>query len=231
MEEVKKLESKENPLINIALNVVIPSIIMSKFSTREYLGEVWGLVVALSFPLGYGVVDYIKRKKMNFFSGLGLFSVLMTGGIGLLKLDRQWMIVKETAVPAIMGIAVIISSLMNKPFVKIFLGQIMDLEKINKAFSEKGQESEFEPKLVITNYCLAGTFFLSAILNYVLAVIILKGEPGTVVFNQSLGRMTLLSFPVITLPMMAMVMGIIYYLINTIKKHTDLDIEDVIKVK
>jgi hypothetical protein len=230
MEEVKK-ESKENPLINILLNVVIPSVIMTKFSTADYLGEVWGLVIALAFPLGYGLVDYIKNKKMNFFSGLGLFSVLMTGGIGLLKLDRQWMIVKETAVPAVMGIAVLISSLMKKPFVKMFLGQIMDLKKITLAFQEKGHDSEFESKLVFSNYYLAGTFFLSAILNYVLAVWILKGEPGTVEFNQSLGRMTLYSFPVITIPMMAMVMGIIYFLINTIKKHTDLDIEDVIKVK
>jgi hypothetical protein len=230
MEDNKK-ESKEYPLLNILLNVVIPSIIMTKFSTEKYLGEVWGLVIALGFPLGYGLLDYIKRKKMNFFSGLGLFSVLMTGGIGLFKLDRQWMIVKETAVPALMGIAVIISSIINKPFVKMFLGQIMDLKKITEAFTDKGQDNAFESKLVFSNYYLAGTFFLSAILNYILAVMILKGEPGTVEFNQSLGRMTLLSFPVITVPMMIMVMGIIYFLINTIKKHTDLDIEDVIKVK
>ncbi|MBT7610309.1 MAG: MFS transporter [Bacteriovoracaceae bacterium] len=229
--EQSKTDYKENPLINILLNVVIPSVIMTKFSTAKYLGEVWGLVIALAFPLGYGVIDYIKNKKMNFFSGLGLFSVLMTGGIGLLKLDRQWMIVKETAVPATMGIAVLISSLMKKPFVKMFLGQIMDLNKITNAFEEKGYNSEFESKLVFSNYYLAGTFFLSALLNYLLAVQILKGEPGTVEFNQSLGRMTLYSFPVITVPMMVMVMAIIYFLINTIKKHTDLDIEDVIKVK
>lgn len=229
--ETTQETDRENPIINISLNVIIPSVIMTKFSTEKYLGEVWGLVIALAFPLSYGLWDYVKRKKMNFFSGLGLFSVLMTGGIGLMKLDRQWMIIKETAVPLIMGIAVLISSLMKKPFVRMFLNQIMDLDKIDQAFEEKGHNDEFEDKMVSSNYFLAGTFFLSAVLNYVLAVMILKGEPGTVEFNQSLGRMTLLSFPVITVPMMAMVMGIIYFLINSIKKHTDLDIEDVIKVK
>ena len=223
--------NRENPLINISLNVIIPSIIMTKFSTQEYLGEVWGLVIALAFPLGYGLVDYIKNKKMNFFSGLGLFSVIMTGGIGLFKLDRQWMIIKETAVPLLMGVAVLISSIIKRPFVRMFLRHIMDLEKVDKAFEKAGHGNEFEEKMAMTNYFLAGTFFLSAVLNYILAVMILKGEPGTVEFNQSLGRMTLLSFPVITVPMMIMVMGIIYYLINSIKKHTDLEIEDVIKVK
>ncbi len=226
----KKKPKKENPIINIGLNVIIPSIIMTKFSTPNYLGEVWGLVVALAFPLAYGLIEYIKTRKMNFFSALGLFSVFMTGGIGLFKLDRQWMIIKETAIPLIMGIAVLISSIVKRPFVRFFLTQMMDLEKIDKAFQEKGFSDEFEVKMTTSNYFLAGTFFLSSILNYVLAMAILKGEPGTVEFNQSLGRMTLLSFPVITLPMMLMVMGIIYFLVHSIKKHTDLNIEEVIKI-
>ena len=95
---------KENPLINIGLNVIIPSVIMTKFSNADYLGPVWGLVVALAFPISYGLWDFLSKGKTNFFSLLGLFSVLMTGGIGLLKLDKNWMVVKETAIPALMGI-------------------------------------------------------------------------------------------------------------------------------
>ncbi|MCO4795367.1 MAG: hypothetical protein KC493_16730, partial [Bacteriovoracaceae bacterium] len=76
-----------------------------------------------------------------------------------------------------------------------------------------------------------GTFFLSALLNFVLAVYVLQGEPGSTEFNESLGKMTLLSFPVITVPMMVMVMGIIYFLINSIKRNTDLELEEVIKAK
>jgi len=222
---------KENPLLNIGLNVVIPSVIMTKFSNAEYLGPVWGLVVALAFPISYGLWDFVSKGKTNFFSLLGLFSVLMTGGIGLMKLDKTWMVVKETAIPAVMGIGVLISSVMGKPLVRLFLDQIMDIPKIDEAFKSKGHDQLFERNMKLSNTLLAGTFFLSAVLNFVLAVYILEGETGSEQFNESLGKMTLLSFPVITVPMMVMVMGIIYFLINSIKRNTDLELEDVIKVE
>lgn len=222
---------KENPLLNIGLNVVIPSVIMTKFSNAEYLGPVWGLVVALAFPISYGLWDFVSKGKTNFFSLLGLFSVLMTGGIGLMKLDKTWMVVKETAIPAVMGIGVLVSAVMGKPLVRLFLDQIMDIPKIDEAFKSKGHDQLFEKNMKLSNTLLAGTFFLSAVLNFVLAVYILEGETGSEQFNESLGKMTLLSFPVITVPMMVMVMGIIYFLINSIKRNTDLELEDVIKAE
>lgn len=222
---------KENPLINIGLNVIIPSVIMTKFSNADYLGPVWGLVVALAFPISYGLWDFLSKGKTNFFSLLGLFSVLMTGGIGLLKLDKNWMVVKETAIPAIMGIGVLVSAVMGKPLVRLFLDQIMDIPKIDEAFKSKGHDQLFEKNIKLSNTLLAGTFFLSAVLNFVLAVWILEGETGSEKFNESLGKMTLLSFPVITVPMMVMVMGIIFFLINSIKRNTDLELEEVIKAE
>ncbi|TNE95014.1 MAG: MFS transporter [Deltaproteobacteria bacterium] len=222
---------KENPLINIGLNVIIPSVIMTKFSNADYLGPVWGLVVALAFPISYGLWDFLSKGKTNFFSLLGLFSVLMTGGIGLLKLDKNWMVVKETAIPALMGIGVLVSAVMGKPLVRLFLDQIMDIPKIDEAFKNKGHDQLFEKNIKLSNTLLAGTFFLSAVLNFVLAVWILEGETGSEKFNESLGKMTLLSFPVITVPMMVMVMGIIFFLINSIKRNTDLELEEVIKAE
>jgi hypothetical protein len=222
---------KENPLINIGLNVIIPSVIMTKFSNADYLGPVWGLVVALAFPISYGLWDFLSKGKTNFFSLLGLFSVLMTGGIGLLKLDKNWMVVKETAIPALMGIGVLVSAVMGKPLVRLFLDQIMDIPKIDEAFKSKGHDQLFEKNIKLSNTLLAGTFFLSAVLNFVLAVWILEGETGSEKFNESLGKMTLLSFPVITVPMMVMVMGIIFFLINSIKRNTDLELEEVIKAE
>ena len=230
MSELAK-QKKENPLVNIGVNVIIPSVIMTKFSNAEYLGPVWGLIVALAFPIGYGLWDFISKGKTNFFSLLGLFSVLMTGGIGLMKLDKTWMIVKETAIPAIMGIGVLISAMLGKPLVRLFLDQIMDLPKVDEAFKKHGHDQLFEKNMKLSNTFLAGTFFLSAILNFILAIYILEGETGSEKFNESLGKMTLLSFPVITVPMMVMVMGIIFFLINSIKRNTDLELEDVIKAE
>lgn len=222
-------EKKENPLLNLAVNVIIPSVILTKFSTEEHLGQFWGLIIALIFPIGYGVFDFIMRKKINFFSGLGLFSVLMTGGIGLFRLDRDWMVIKETAIPLLMGITVISSQFFGVPLVRGFLNQIIDLDKIDESFKESGHGALFLKKLKISSFLLGGTFFISALLNYILAIKILVGEPGSVEFNESLGKMTALSFPVISVPMLIMVGMIMFYLFSSVKKLTDLDIESVLR--
>lgn len=227
--EKSQEKKKENGLVNILINVIIPSVILTKFSSDKYLGQQIGLVVALAFPLIYGAVDFYKRKKVNFFSGLGLVSVLLTGGIGLFNLNRNWMVAKETGVPLLMGLAVLISQYTKYPLVRTFMGQILDLEKIDKAFEEKGHRDEFEQSLGKSSFYLAGTFFLSAVLNYVLAVKILVGEPGSVEFNESLGKMTALSFPVISVPTTIMVGFILFKLLGSIKSVAGLEFEEVIK--
>ncbi|MDE2817308.1 MAG: hypothetical protein OXK81_11510 [Chloroflexota bacterium] len=49
---------RENPLLSILLNIVIPVIILMRFSSDEWLGPMYGLLVALAFPLAYGIFDY-----------------------------------------------------------------------------------------------------------------------------------------------------------------------------
>ena len=229
--EYLKMEKKknENGYLNLIINVVIPSLILVKLSADDRLGQVYSLILALAFPIGYGVYDYIKSKKLNFISALGLISVLLTGGIGLFKLNKDWMVVKETAIPLIIGIAVLISQRTKYPLVRTILNQVFDLEKIDEEFKKSGHDELFEKNIKTSGVWLGLTFFISAALNYILAVMILKGEPGSVEFNESLGKMTALSFPVISVPMLIMVGVIIFVLVNSIKKYTSLELEDIVK--
>ena len=215
--------------MSLSLNVIIPSVIMTKFSSTEYLGPFFGLVVALIFPLGYGFFDLIFRKKYNIYSIIGLISILLTGGIGLFQLSRNWMVAKETLVPFVFGVAISLSNYTRYPLVKTFLNEVLNIPKINDTCAQYGHEGLFEKKLKISSHLMAVTFFVSAILNYFLAIFILQGEPGTVEFNESLGKMTALSFPVITIPMTIMMGCIIFYLFHSIKKYTSLDIETFMK--
>lgn len=219
-------KKKESGFLNLIINVVIPSVILTKFSSDKHLGQVYSLILALSFPIIYGAYDFFTKKKINFISALGLISVLLTGGIGLFKLNKTWMVVKETSIPLIIGIAVLISQRTKYPLVRTILSQIFNLEKIDEEFKKSGHENLFEKKIATAGVWLSCTFFLSAVLNYILAIMILQGEPGTVEFNESLGKMTALSFPVISVPTLIFLGFIIYGLINSIKKHTTLEIEE-----
>lgn len=224
-EKIVKGTKKENPLLNIGFNLIIPTMIMMKFSSDEYLGQVYGLVTALAFPLLYGLYDLLGAGKVNFFSLLGLLSIVLTGGIGLLKVDRNWMIVKETAFPLLMGLFVVGSEWFQKPIVRRILNQMIDLDKVRDVYAEGNQEDHFEKRLKRSSYLLGSTFFISAVLNFLLAFFVLKGQPGSEEFVNSLGKMTGLSFPVIAFPMMIMVGLILYYLFNGIKKETNVELE------
>ena len=98
---------RENLLLNLACNIALPTLVLTKFSGEDRLGPMWGMVVALAFPFGYGVVDVIRRRKTNFFSIVGVLSVLLTGGLNQLKADVFWFAVKEAAVPTLFGVAVV----------------------------------------------------------------------------------------------------------------------------
>lgn len=223
--KIEKGTKKENPLLNIGCNLIIPTVIMMKFSGDEHLGQVYGLITALAFPLLYGLYDLLGAGKVNVFSLLGLISILLTGGIGLLEVDRTWMIVKETSFPLIMGLFVVGSEWFGKPIVRRVLDQMIDLDKVREVYREVNQEPQFEKRLLTASYMLGSTFFISALLNFLLAFYVLEGQPGSEEFVNSLGKMTGLSFPVIALPMMIMVGLILFYLFNGIKKETNAELE------
>tara|TARA_R110001592_G_scaffold356455_2_gene658326 strand:+ start:21513 stop:22250 length:738 start_codon:yes stop_codon:yes gene_type:complete len=220
----------ENLLLNLAFNIIIPTLVLTKLSSDEYLGTTLAIVVALSFPVIYGLKDLITLKKINFFSALGVISILLTGSISLLELDPAYIAIKEATVPAIFGLATIVSLKTPYPLVKTFLynDKILQTTRIANALEENGNSKRFEKCLANASWLVAGSFFLSSILNYILAITLITSQPGTVEFNEQLGKMTALSFPVIAVPATLFLMGALFYLFRGITKLTGLKLEDVI---
>ncbi len=221
---------KPRPLIDLLVSIVLPSIILMKFSGEEHLGVVGGLVFALAFPIGWGLYELIRFRVKNYIAVLGLISVLLTGGIGLLQLETGWLAIKEAAIPAILGVVVIISAQIGKPLIKVLLysPRVMNTEKINRILQERGNEDIFLGSLSKATYLLGGTFFFSAVMNYLLATWIVTSPTGSAAFNEELGRMTLLSYPVIAIPSMVMMLTIFYFLWRRIHRLTGLQLEEVL---
>jgi len=232
----KSTDSSEKPeslLLNLLCNIILPTLILTKLSGEDYLGIKFAIITALAFPLIYGLHDFITRGKLNFFSGLGVVSVALTGGISLLEMDAIYIAIKEASIPGVLGIAALLSLKTSHPLIHTLIlnDKVFDVNRINQALDSNGGQQEFDRLLINASWILAGSFFLSSLLNYLLAIIILTAEPGTVMFNEQLGKMTALSFPVIALPAMAVMMGNIFYLFQGIKKLTGLDLEMIMKQK
>ena len=97
----------ENLWLNLVFNFVAPTAIQTWASGDRMLGPRWALVVALFFPVAYGVHDFATRRRFNFISIVGFTSLLIYGGLGLLQLDPFWFAVKDAAIPALIGAAVL----------------------------------------------------------------------------------------------------------------------------
>ncbi len=215
---------------NLAFNIIIPVVIMSYASSENYLGPAWSIVAALSFPIGYGLWDLKESGKVNGFSILGIVSVLLTGGISLLKLPAEYIAIKEAAIPALIGIAVLITQFTEKPLVKMLIlnDQIINWPHLNEVLDKQNKRQLFNRKVAVSSYIVASSFFLSSVLNYILAKVILVSEPGTTAYTEELGRMTALSYPVIVIPSMILLVGALWYLFAQIKKITGEDLDNFI---
>jgi hypothetical protein len=225
----QKSEPKESLLLNLVLNIIIPTVILTKFSGEDHLGPRLSIVIALAFPIAYGLMDFVKQKKINFFSALGVVSVFLTGGISLLELPPKYIAIKEAAIPAALGIATLISTYTKYPLVRLFLynDKVLATDVISDQLQQRGNTLAFDQALIISSYIVAASFFLSSFLNYMLAKIVVVSQPGTEAFATELGKMTAYSYVVIVIPSIAVMIFAMYYLFRKITRLTGLSLEDI----
>lgn len=225
----KETPRRENGFHSLVFNILLPVIILTQ-GDRLIENPASVLVIALAFPVGYFIWDYQRRRKANFISVIGFVSILLTGGVGLMQLPRFWFIVKETAIPALIGLAVIGSLFTRYPLIRalVYSKEIFDVDHIQGELNQRGNTDAMEKLLRLATVLLSVSFFISAGLNFFLASHFVKTEPKVdpVQFNAEVGAMTGWSYVVIALPSMVFMFGILYMVIHGIRKHAGLGLEE-----
>ena len=218
-------------LIDLVFSIIIPTLILKKMSGADMLGPTWALVLALSFPALAGIWGFIKKGKITFIPALGFVSILLTGSIGVLKLPKEYIAIKEALVPSVIGIIVIASALLKKPLVRPFVMNpvIMNTEKIEGALKDQGTQSDFDQSLVNATWIIAASFVFSAVANYFLAKWIVVSESGTDAFNSELGTITVYGYLMIGLPATVFTLGAAFYAFKSMTKHTGLKFEELFR--
>lgn len=216
-------------MLSLVVNIIIPTVIMTRFAGEDKLGAVNALLLALAFPFLWGIWEMTKTRKVGWVPVLGLVSIAISGGIGLLKLPASWIAVKEAMIPAILALAILVSAWIGKPLARVFLDAIIDKDRVYPILEERGQMDEYDRRTSIATWLLAGTFLLSATLNFILAKVVVTADGGTQQYTEQIGRMTALSFPVITIPVFITLTGTIFYIMVTISKLTGLEADEVLK--
>jgi hypothetical protein len=236
---VTSSKKPENPLWNLVFNIFLPVFILQKASPHLGPdGPLWALLLALCLPIGYGIVDYMKRRHKNYISLIGIVSVLFTGGLAVVQADGIWFAVVEMGLPLILGLGVLASAFSTKPFISTmaYNEMLMQVDHIEAALIEMNTQDKFRHLLKNSTLLLSLSFFLSAALNFALAYSIftpidtsLVEIQRTEILNTQIAEMRYKSIFVIMIPLMAFSIGILWHLLNGIKKLSGLKVDQILK--
>ncbi len=227
-------EKKENVFVSLAANIVVPALILTKGAklAARFGAEISPaivLVCALAFPLGYFVWDLFRRRRTNWISVIGFAGTLLTGGIGLFQLSPLWIAVKEASIPLLIAIVMIFSRKLIRTF--LFNENVFDVPAIEAATRERGNEEILAGTLRLCSRVLTASFLLSAVLNFVLARILVTTDPAidSAKFNEEIGEMMALSWPVIVAPCLLFIFAALRILIKGLEKASGLPFEGLFK--
>ncbi|MFT5104455.1 MAG: hypothetical protein ACI9UA_000070 [Pseudoalteromonas tetraodonis] len=235
-------KKQENPLTNIMVNVLVPVLALTMLSKDEgrpwHIGPVWGMLVAVAFPLCYGLYDLATKRKVNFFSILGLVSVLLTGGLTIYlwedgdKVSANAAVlfgIKEACIPIVFGVTILLSHWSKTPLVRVFLytPELFDIPRIEKRVKANDHLLGYDKLIFQTTLVMAASFFISAVANYFLAQYFLEGKVTRVDYNAGVGKLTGWGFAVIGLPCLILWMGALFRLIRGIKSMTGMDTDSI----
>lgn len=247
----------EHPLANILINVLIPVLALSYLSKDPefqqtlgksvrpwHIGPLKALCVALLFPLGYGIRHFLVTRRMNFFSGLGLASVLLTGGLTIYLWNKDGTVksnaavlfgMKEASIPLILCAAVVGSHFTSQPLLRTFLysDSLFDIGKIETTIREKNAQTEYRKILLEATLLFAGSFLLSTVLNFGLAIHFLgdldhKAPNAREIYNGQVARLTGWGFAVIGMPVLVFLFLTMHRMLKRLQRLTGLPQEQLL---
>lgn len=256
MSEVDAPPPQENPLTNILVNVIVPVLVLSYLSKDPALQEQLGkevrpwhigpakaMVLALALPIGYGIWFFVRHRKANFFSFLGLISVLLTGGLTIYLWNQDGSIkpnaaqlfgLKEASIPLVLGCAIFVSHWTKTPLLNAFLysPQIFDLKRIEKAVTERGAEDSYRRLLFASTTIFSSSFLISTVANFFLALHFLGGIDTNAAdaleqYNKGVAKLTGWGFAVIGAPILVLLFFLLWFLLKGLRRITGLTNDEI----
>jgi hypothetical protein len=247
----EKKPPQEHPLANILINVIIPVLILSylskdpelqarlgKIAKPWHFGPLKAMILALALPLGYGVWHFIKTRKGNFFSALGMISILLSGGLTLYLWNKDGTVkpnagflfgIKEALIPLVLGIAILTSHRSASPLIRVFLynDSIFDIPKIETRVAEISAQADYDRLLLGATKLFATSFFLSSLMNLGLAQWFFRGFNAAAVdalekYNAIIASVTGWGFAVIGVPIVIFLFFTLRRLLKGLEKLTGL---------
>jgi len=246
-------KKQEHPLTDIIVNVIVPVLILTHCSKQEP-EKFWELEpkiaigLAIALPLFYGLWYFLKYRKLNTFSAVGVGNVILTGLITIYLYSSNepetrrhaplLFGIKEAIQPLILGSLFILTHRSAAPLFNAFIynDAIFDHVRINKKIKENDNEPELARLLWTSTLLFFGSFCISAAMNLGLAFYFLHDlDPAAAnweeLYNEDVGRITGWGFLVIGVPLLVIGGIIIARMIKGLKTLTGLETEMILQAR
>lgn len=243
--------NQEHPLANILINVVVPSMVLtllSKDPTLQeklgkaakiwHLGPVPAIIIALALPIGYGIWFFLKYRKLNLYSNLGLISVILTGALTFYLWNKDGTVkphaglffgIKEGLIAFMLGAAILWSGRTATPVIRMFLlnDSVFDIPRLEAKVDELAVRPSYDRIVRGANRFFAMSFFLSAVLNVGLALWLFRNFDENAVnaleaYNEIVGKNTGWGFLVIGAPLVGITFLMLLRLLRDLRHLTGL---------
>jgi len=230
---------RENIFFNVGFNIILPVIILNRgqnFIPSES-APVYALIAALTFPFFYGLKDFVTVRKINAVSVIGLVSIALTGGLALLQLEGIYFAIKEAGIPLALAFFALGSIVFKKPLASLFIfkSSLFDTELIKTKLRKNHREKSFKKMMNTATLALSGSFVLSAVLNFVIAILVFKDIDPIMenhlkrqLINEQVADMTWMGYVFIALPLTVITGFLLWWILKQLKLLTGLSLEELI---
>lgn len=224
-------QNQPHPLADLLLTLILPTMALEWLSKPDRLGPAWALITASALPVGYGLWCWRQKRGLNFFSVFGLAAVILTGGLGLLNLSAAWFAAKEAMFPLVLGLAFPLTHRLGIPLIKELLlnPQVVNHQALNRALDSESKRAAFHDLLGRASWGMLGATALSAAANFALALSLLRTkEPGSEAYVQAIGRLNWVGFIIIGVPLVALTLALLLWLLRRVCALTGLERADLL---
>ncbi len=227
-----KNTNEKKLLWELFFNLCLPTLLLVKGHVWLPLSAKVSLAIAIACPLSYGLLEWIREDHFNWIAFLGLVSITVKGSVGLFEGSNQWLAINEMLLPFTIGCVLVFFRLLKKPpfLIKLFLNeQFCNVDTIHEALKQNHATCRLRKHILGYEWALAGLFFISALLNYILVRYLVVHPAGSIEFNHELGLLTWWSFIIIALPATLGLFIIAWRFFIQVKRFTKLSWDEILK--
>ncbi len=175
MQKITSPERRSGGLRPLLLGGILPLVIYT--IVEEYHGVIWGLAAAMAFGFGEILSEKISRGRVEPITWIGNILILFLGTLSLLTNEGMWFKLQPAIVEALLGVFMLGSVLVGKPFLILLAREqgMLDSIPAQKQRALNESFSSFTTRMGIFFLLHAGLALWAALRWTTRAWVLLKG--------------------------------------------------------